>query len=137
MEGKSYQELLPGLSWGVVEILEPWFIVLTLIFVSLFMLELGRNLMHGIVFRLKGFRPLRQVKVKGQHAVITRIGVWSTHFEVESDGEPGTKVKEYLAVSNARLDFLDVSLLVWHAPKGGDHIHIHHHGKPEEKNDDP
>ena len=70
-------------------------------------LKLADNIVGGFILRAKGFRVHMTVKLDGELATITKIGMLSTHFEVHN----GKTNIEYSAVSNTRLDWLNIRRL--------------------------
>ena len=89
-------------------IVVPILAVLVMLVSGRFMVDLAINLTARFVFRAKGYRTHQTVLLNGEEAVITRIGVWSTHFLVHN----GPWRHEFLAVSNTQLDVQEVRILV-------------------------
>ena len=72
------------------------------------------NVACGIAFRLRGFKVNHLVRVDGELARITRIGLSSTTFRIVCEGE---RWEEYPEVLNSRLETLAIRRLVERADK--------------------
>ena len=83
-------------------------IFVALAFGKLFLI-ITDNFVASLMMRLKGYQTHMTVRINGNIATITRIGILSTHFQIINGSDNRI---EYMAVSNVRLDSHDVRRLV-------------------------
>ena len=99
---------LTALKVLTVDLVEPAMAALIFLFVASAILVMARCWAHAFIFRCKGHRIRKTVRVEGCIATITRTGFLSTDF-LFLDGDHRF---EFLTVSNTRLDALDIRELV-------------------------
>ena len=101
-------ERLAELELTVWHIIEPAVAIVAMLVFGRMVLYISDAIVAGIVLRIRGYKTHQIVRVNGNLATITKIGLLSTHFEVNNGGPR----QEYMAISNNRLDFTDMRLLV-------------------------
>ena len=97
-------------SLELSSVIMPSLALLVAVTLARFFYDLTRHLTARYTFRAKGYQVHQSLMLNGREAVITRIGVWNTHFEVYSD--ESEDYKEFQAISNLHLDQQDVRILV-------------------------
>lgn len=99
---------LDQIEIAAIDLIAPVLGVFLAVAAGKLLLTAADNMVAAIVLRLKGYRVHQVVRVNGDLATITQISMWSTHFKIANGGNR----EEYLAVSNRRLDTLEVRRLV-------------------------
>lgn len=59
-----------------------------------------------LIFKNRGFHVHKQVIINREPAIITKMGAWSTHFEIEKENGHA----EFLTVTNTRLDVMEIRI---------------------------
>lgn len=101
-------EIINGFELQISQFLTPIFIAFVLISTGKLGLKLVDEFVSGMVFRARGYRTHDTVKINNASATISKIGFLSTHFQILN----GSEYVEYIPVSNTRLDFTDVRLVI-------------------------
>lgn len=88
------------------------------LFVGIFLLVFGRSIlyiseciMNGFMFRLRGFKVYNQILINGKPALITRIGLMSTHMMLLTESKEHMK---FITFSNDRLKIQEIIRVVHH-----------------------
>ena len=103
-------EMVQRLEMDLASLAGPFMVLVLSLMIGRVTLDLAANLAARAVFRAKGYRTHQTVLLKGKEAVITRIGVWSTHFLIQN----GETRYEFHAVSNTKLDDQEIHLSLIH-----------------------
>lgn len=101
-------EQLAGFEMSVAEFVGPIILVFFMLAFGKFFLKMVDEFVAGMIFRVRGYRIHDTVKINNASATISKIGLLSTHFQILN----GDEYVEYVPVSNSRLDFADVRLVV-------------------------
>ena len=99
---------LADFEFKIAHMLTPLFVLVTALIVGKLVLYFVDSLAAMMIFKVKGYRLHDNVRINGEIATITKIGLWTTNFELAN----GDLMIEFLAVSNTRLDFMTVRRLV-------------------------
>ena len=99
---------LAELEVTVWHVIEPAIAIIAMLVFGRMVLYISDALVAGLVLRMRGYKTHQMVRINGNLATITKIGMLSTHFEIQNGGPR----QEYAAISNNRLDFTDMRLLV-------------------------
>ena len=97
------------LDLAINDLIAPFFAIFFMFALGKLLLVIVDNFVALVLVFLKGYKVHMTVRINGEIATITRMGILSTHFQIINGNENRI---EYISVSNVRLDNHDIRRLV-------------------------
>ena len=94
---------------AINDLIAPFFAIFFMFAIGKLLLIIVDNIVAVALVLLKGYKVHMTVRINGEIATITRMGMLSTHFQIINGNENRI---EYISVSNIRLDNYDIRRLV-------------------------
>ena len=73
---------LADFEFKIAHMLTPLFVLVTALIVGKLVLYFVDSLAAMMIFKVKGYRLHDNVRINGEIATITKIGLWTTNFEL-------------------------------------------------------
>lgn len=100
-------------SIQIAELLGPWMMILMSIIVVMMFKDFATTISKGIAFKLKNdFKEGDLVYIDGEKAIITKIGITTTVFDIVKSHEIENVREVWRYVPNERIPYLKIEKII-------------------------